>query len=250
MLYSCVALGDSLKSIPSKASDHGIGENLEAIHLVYSSIDEVAVADFLRHTPRLRTFRYSHSTKDHGGPQDWDLCKFVTAIEREVGSHLVELSVSIRELRGSIKPGKASMRGFQCLRKLEIPLEIAICNITAAVCQVATPDESVTNVSVDHALEDTEPSIVDLIPTLVSRLAIISGTDHHQQALDVMFREFAAEKACRLPALKDIYLACPRIADDAYKNQCARLLAQTKRVGVTLHLEPWPVGVYMAWDGE
>ncbi len=250
MVYSCVASGDSLKGILSKVPDHSIGETLEAVDLLCCSIDEVAIADFLRQTPRLRTFRYSHSTKNHGGPQDWDLCKFVTAIEREVGSHLVELSVSIRELRGSITPGKASMRGFRCLEKLEYPLEIAICNITAAVYQIATPDESVTNVSMDHALEDSEPSIVDLIPTSVSRLAIISGTDHHQPALDVMFREFAAEKACQLPALKDIYLDCPRIADDAYKNQCARLLAETERVGVTLHLGPWPVSVQMAWDGE
>ncbi len=112
MVCSCVASGDSLKSIPSKAPDHGIGETLEAVHFVCCSVDEVAIADFLRHTSRLRTFRYSHSTKNHGGPWDWDLCKFVTAIEREVGSHLVELSVSICELRCSINPGKASMRGF------------------------------------------------------------------------------------------------------------------------------------------
>ncbi len=251
MVCSCVASGDSLKSIPSNAPDHGIEETLEAVHFLCCSVDEVAIADFLRHTSRLRTFRYSHSTKNHDGPRDWDLCKFVTAIEREVGSHLMELSVSIRELRGSINPGKASMRGFQRLRKLEFPLEIAICNITAAVCQIAMSNESSINVSMNHALKNNEPSIVDLIPASVSRLAIDSqGTDHHEQALDVMFRGFAAEKASQLPALKDIHLVCPSKADDAYKNQCTRLLAETKQVGVILHLEPWSGAASMAWDGE
>jgi len=214
---------------------------------VCCSFDEVAITDFLRHTPRLRTFRYSHSTKNDGGPQDWDLCKFVTAIEREVGSHLVELSISIRELRGSINPGKASMRGFHRLRQLEFPLEIVICNITAAVSQLTTPDQSATNVLTYDAL-----SIVDLIPASISRLAINSkGTDHHGQALAIMFREFAAEKASQLPALKKIHLACPSEADDAYKTQCTKLLAETKQVGVILQLEPWSgPACIMAWEGE
>lgn len=251
MVYSCVASGDSLTSIPSKALDYGFGETLEAVHFCYCSIDEVAIADFLKHTPRLRTFCYSHSTKDHGGPLDWDLCKFVTTIERTVGSHLIELSMSIDELRGSINPGKASIRGFQRLRKLEIPLEILICNITAARCHVTTPDKSPTDVSMDHVLEINEPSIVDLVPASVSRLAINShGMDHHDQALAVMFRDFAAEKASQLPALKDIHLARPFTADDMYMTQCTRLLAETEQVGVTLRFGRWSGGVSMPWDRE
>ena len=236
MVCSCVASDASLKSIPPKALDHGIGETLEVVHFVCCSIDEVAIADFLRHALRLRTFMYSHSTKDHGGPRDWDLCKFVTAVEREVGSHLAELSITIHELHGSIKPGKTSMRGYQRLRQPEFPIEIAICNITAAAC---------------HALENKEPSILDLIPASVSRLAIDSqGTDHHGQALDVIFRGFAAEKASQLPALKDIHLVSPTTTDEAYMHRCTRLLAEMKQVGVNLHLEPWSAAASMAWDGE
>ena len=65
-----------------------------------------------------------------------------------------------------------------------------------------------------------------------------------------MFREFAAEKASQLPALKDIHLACPSKADDAYKNQCTKLLAEIKQVGVILHLEPWSCVASMAWNRE
>lgn len=82
----------------------------------------------------------------------------------------MELSVSIRELRGSITPGNASMRGFQRLRKLEFPLEIALCNITAAACRVATPNESLVGGSTDHELDYCEPIIGDLVPASVSAM--------------------------------------------------------------------------------
>ena len=235
---SCVAIGDGHGSIASRYPHRGFKEALEVVHLVSSSIDEVAIADFLKHTPRLKTLRYSHSTKENCGPQDWDLCRFVTAIEREVGSHLVELSVSIRELRGSLAPGKASMRGFQRLQKLEFPLEIAMCNLTAAA-------------STDHELDYSESFIGDLIPASVSQLSLISrGTDHHEKALDVMFRDFATKKDSQVPALKEIHLSCPAGADDAYKEQCAKLTAETEKVGVVLRLKAWPSSFTLTWDGE
>lgn len=54
------------------------------------------------------------------------------AIEREVGSHLEGLSVSIRDLRGSLAPGKVPMRDFQRLQKFEFPLKLTVYHITAA----------------------------------------------------------------------------------------------------------------------
>lgn len=184
-------------------------------------IDEVGIADVPKHTTCLRTFRYSHSTEGNGGPQDWDICSSVTAIERVAGTHLVELSVSIRELRGSTAPGKVSERGFQRLRKLEFPLEIATCNITAAACRVATPNESLVGGSTDHELDDCEPFTGDLVPASASQLSLTSrGTDHHEKALDLMFPHFAAKKDSQLPALKEIHLFCPARADNAQGPVC------------------------------
>lgn len=257
---SCVVVDDGgHKSIYGSKDPYrgGFGETLEAVHLVSCCIDDVGIADFLKHTTRLRTLWYSHSTKGNGGPYDgdWDICKFVTAIEREAGSHLEELSVSIRELRGSIAPGTVSTRGFQRLRKLEFPLDIAICNITsAAAYRAATmPNEPlvVEDGSTDHhELNDGDPFMGDLVPASVSLLSVIScGTDDHARALDVMFRHFAARKESTLPALEEIHLTCPASAVDTYKEQCARLLAETEKAGVVLHMEPWaPAG--MTWDGE
>lgn len=180
----------------------------------------------------------------------------MTAIEREAGSHLEELSVSIRELRGSIAPGRASMRGFQRLRKLELPLEIAMCNITAAAaCRTATPlSESlvVEDGSTEHPeLDEDEPFISDLVPASVSQLSLISsGPNDHAKALDAMFRDFAAKKEFTLPALEEIILTCTASADDTYKEQCDKLLAEIEKAGVVLHLMPWLSFVTITWDGE
>lgn len=76
-------------------------------------------------------------------------------------------------MRCLVTPSATSMRGFQRLRKLEFPLEIALCNITAGA----------------------SASIGDLVPVTVSQLLLTSaGTDDHATALDEMFRDFAAKK--------------------------------------------------------
>ncbi len=248
---SCVAMDDGPKSIAFKDPLRGFGNNLEAVHLVSCCLDELSIAKFLKQTPHLRTLRYSHSTKGDSSLQCWNICKFVTAIEREAGSHLVELSVSIRNLHGSIPPGKASMRGFQRLRKLEFPLEIATCNINAAAWRVPPPNDSLVGGLTDLNLDSYESFIGDLVPAPVSQLSLVSsGTNHHEKALDLMFRHFAIIKDSQLPSLKEVHLSCPANADNAYKDQCARVLAETEKAGVVLHLKPWPSSVTMSWDGE
>ena len=233
---SCVAMdGDGRKSIrASKDPYGGFAKMLESVHFMGCCIDHVGIADFLEDTPHLRTLIYSHATEGPGDPHDnqWDICKFVTAIERQAGSHLVKLSVSIREFHGSIAPGKASMRNFQRLQKLEFPLEIAFCNMTAATCPVASS-------TADHNIDSGEPPIInDLIPACVSQLSLLSIATHdHAKALGRMFRDFAAQKDSQLPNLREIHLFCPATADVAYKKQCARLRVETEKVGVVLRLK-------------
>ena len=172
---SCVAIGDDgHKNIASNNPEGGFGKTLIVVDLMSCCTNEVGIADFLQHTTRLKTLRYSHVTKAHSGHRNWNICKFITAIERKVGSHLEELPVSIRQLRGSIASGKESMRGFQRLRKLEFPLELAVCNITAGTaCRAATtPNKSLVvgdgPTDGHHELDDDEPFISDLVPASVS----------------------------------------------------------------------------------
>ncbi|KAF6241719.1 hypothetical protein HO173_000430 [Letharia columbiana] len=235
---SCVIMDDNHKSIVPKDPNYGFGETLESVSLVACCVDEAGIADFLKDTKRLKSLRYLHSTKYNVSPQCWDICRFVAAIERQVGSHLVELSVSIGKPFGSIAPGKASMRGFPCLRQLEVPLEIVMCKITAAACRYSTPNDSLVGGSSDYKLNCVALFVGDLVPASVSVLSLIShGADHHDKALDVMFRDFAARKEITLPALTDIHLICPNIADDfatfSYKLSC--LVTLTSRASSIIY---------------
>lgn len=249
-------MDDNHKSIVPKDPHYGFGETLESVSLVACCVDEVGIADFLKDTKRLKSLRYSHltkwglSSKFDLSCRCWDICKFVAAIERQVGSHLVELSVSTGKLYGSIAPGKASMRGFPCLRQLEFPLEIVMCNITASACRDSTPNDTLVAGSSDHKSDCVALFIGDLVPASVSVLSLLShGTDHHDKALDVMFRDFAARKEIAFPALTDLHLICPNDADDAYKDHCTRLLVETQKAGVVLHLWPWAHSDLLTWDG-
>ena len=225
------------------------GQTLEVVCFPRCYIDHVAIADFLKHTPRLRSLRYSHTSI--GDPEglflDWDICKFVTAIEREAGGHLMQLSITIVKLGGSVLPGRASLRSFKRLQTLEFPLELAACNITAAVaCQLAKAKEPMSGGSTDHQAPRAphgdcahESSFTgDLVPASVSQLSLTSsGTDEHAKALDVMFRNFAAEKDAWLPALQEIHVSCPARAEETYRAQCARLRAKMEELGVVCHLK-------------
>lgn len=146
---SCVVIDNNYKSIVLRDLNYCFGETLQSVSFVACCMDEVGIAEFLKDTKRLKTLRYSHSTKHNVGPQCWDICKFIAAIERQVGGHLVKLSVSVGESFGSIAPGKVSMRGFACLRQLEFPLEIVMCSVTAAACWIFTLNKSLLGGSLD-----------------------------------------------------------------------------------------------------
>ncbi|KAL8830824.1 MAG: hypothetical protein Q9191_001222 [Dirinaria sp. TL-2023a] len=258
---SCIALDDGGHEstyTPKDLYGGPFGEVLEEVRLGHSCIDEVGIASFLKHMKRLRTLLYSHSTKGNGGTHngDWDICKFLSAIEHEAGSHLEVLSVSIRDLRGSVTPGRVSMRSFQRLRKLELPLEAAMCNITAASASRAATTTGNSPVVGDsstehHYMNSDEPFIRDLVPASVSQLSLISaGTDDHATVLELMFRGFVSTKQSTLSALEQIHLVCPADADDAYKEQCASLHADTEKAGVVVHLYPCPDFVTAVWDED
>ena len=66
---SCVVMDDNHKSIVPQDPHYGFGETLESVSFVACCLDEVGIADFLKDNKRLKTLRYSHSTKDNVTPQ-------------------------------------------------------------------------------------------------------------------------------------------------------------------------------------
>jgi hypothetical protein len=112
---------------------------LENVVFRDTHLDEMAVGNFIQHTPNLKSLVYGYL----GGPRVWDLCKMLKEIERGVGSHLEEIYMLYEsrnimevdtgdEMSESLAPGKVSLHGFQRIRRLQLPLEIAVCNHNAA----------------------------------------------------------------------------------------------------------------------
>lgn len=237
------SVGGSPTSLAFRNSTHN-AEALEAAHLGGCCIDDVGITAFLKHTPCLKTLRYSHNTLYDYQPPDWDMCKFINAVAREAGSHLLEFSVKIQQLRGSILPGKASTRNFQKLEKFEFPLKLVVCNINAAgiTGNMATSMQRLFNASLD-------PLVRDLIPTSVTHLSLKSdGKGPHDRALDALFRNFRAVRTAQLPNLQEVHIACKQEADKAYKQQCNKIVADGDQEGVSVHLDTSDHFEVIKWD--
>ncbi|RWA07881.1 hypothetical protein EKO27_g7223 [Xylaria grammica] len=147
--------------------------------------------------PQLRTFSRPLL---HNGMRDdsqgWDLCRFVAAIGRKVGSHLERLLIGIRDRHAPVLLGKASMRDFQR-----------------------------NTGSADKPERESEPLILDLVPASVSVLLLQSRGNNHHVALKALFRDFAAVKQATLPALRAIYFGGLEglDPDNEYRRECDRL---------------------------
>lgn len=242
----CIGKADSDKRIESRYLRADLNSKLEVAGFWDASIDAMAIADFLKHTPCLKSLTYWHSTKAKPGHREWDLCGFIAAVQREVGRHLEHLCAITTELHCLISPGKPYLRGFQRLKSLELPLDIVLCGLKAA-------DPA------DHGSLNSKSLLGDIVPASVSVLSLFSpGKSPHEKALDLLFFDFATQKQLQTPNLKDIFLTCPDDADDSYKAQCANLVEATERAGVSLVLtrNPTPISTvgideeqcFLFWD--
>ncbi|KAJ4345859.1 uncharacterized protein N0V89_011994 [Didymosphaeria variabile] len=192
---------------------------------------------------RLTAFHGEYSTSEtNDWGMDWDICKFINAVARKAGSHLEEFSVTLHESGGSILPGKASTRGFKKLKKFELPLKVVTCNLNAAgvTGNIATSLQR---------LIASDPFIRDLIPTSVRHLSIKSeGLGPYDKGLDALFGRFRAVRRSQLPNLQELHIACKQEADNTYKQQCNKIVAEGKREGVIVHLEAYEYSGGINWD--
>lgn len=225
------AIGTNPRSLAFNGSPY-IADRLEVARLLGCCIDHVGITDFLKHTPRLKTLKYSHSANHDTHPPNWDICEFINAVAREAGSHLIQCSIVIISLRGSILPGKVSVRNFQKLKQFEFPLEVVMCNANAA-----NVIENITN-SLHRFLGGSQDQFVaDLIPSSVSHLMLNSkAMMPHDIALDSLFNRFRAIRKTQLPHLEKIFLSCKQESDKVYKQLCNKLVADGEKEGVYVYL--------------
>ena len=245
---SCVKWTSGNLIITPNAPPRIFAETLAKVELESCCIDEEGIARFLENTPRLKTFSYSHSTKTNDEQQDWNIGKFVTAIEHKVGTHLEQLSIVIRTLRDSITPNKVSMREFQRLQRLCFPMELALGHIAAVTSQVQ--QHCFSDNSLGQNEGQSESLLEALVPDPVSQLSLLSrGTGSHREALDAMFHHLITRRFSHLRSLNGIEIDVRGDVCEANEDHCARLRMEAEKVGVVLRALPWDESK-MAWEEE
>ncbi|ROW13674.1 hypothetical protein VPNG_04611 [Cytospora leucostoma] len=230
----CLATNGASIAIASQDPYLSYGATLETAHLGGLRIDVAAMADFVKHTPRLRTLAYEYWPGEED--QDWDIGQFVTAIENEGGGFLEELLINIWSLDKPITPGNVPMRGFQRLRTLEFTLDMVMRILADASPQFSTC--TTTETLTDQEVSKLQALTDNLVPASVSKLSLqVDHERQHDKALQIMFADFVARKDAWVPALEDIYLASySGDTSAAYKEECLRLTTKTKEAGVVLHI--------------
>lgn len=201
------------------------GRSLRSIRLFCSCLHARDIDNLLSGTSSLRILYYSHSIKTKDA--DWDICAFIEAIARQVGSHLEELSVSTIDTEPDLhlQPGRASLKRLQRLRVLEIPIELAECNINAAA---------------SHRGDDSG-LFEELVPSSVSTLSIISqGSLLHRDAIAKLFSKFPQSGQEPISSLADLYLnlnlTFPKRAEESFQHHCLELQSRFLKSGVRVHL--------------
>ena len=121
--------------------------------------------------------------------------------------------VTGEEMNDSLAPGKASLHGFQRIRRLQLPLEIAVYNHNAATA---------------HRLA----SLIDLVPASVSHLSFVScGADDEANALQILFPAFSRSQ---VPSLQEFHLFIPGNATELYKQSWAKVSEDMEKAGILL----------------
>jgi hypothetical protein len=226
------ALGNHPQSLAFSNPTH-FADALQEAHLGRCCMDDEGISRFLKHTPRLKTLTYYHDTQHDFLPSAWNICKFVNAVAREAGTHLIEFSVgTVSSWGGSILPGRVSARGFQKLEKFELPLDIVMCNIHAAgvTGSIANSMQRLFNGSWD-------PFVRDIIPPSVTHLVLKSEPfSPYDRALDALFGNFRAIRRTQWINLQEVKIHCKQQSDSAYKKKCNSIVAECLRGGVIVNL--------------
>ncbi|EPE30323.1 F-box protein [Glarea lozoyensis ATCC 20868] len=219
----------------------GFGRNLVTVDLSGYFLEAKPISQFLQHTPQLKVLDYGHSSRYDRYGKEWDLCNFVTAIEREVGNHLEVLSIRVLNPRAELSPGVISLSGFQQLRKLQVPLEVVSCY----TYMLSLHEDEIET-------ENNEPvlSVLDFLPPSITHLSIISHdlkpAEEHPSYVEYrtgpgdarnlrcLFGGFAAKKPVKLPVLEEVNVVCTALACDWYKQECEKLAMECQKSGTVL----------------
>lgn len=220
-----------------------VAETLRTAVLDYCHIDHIGITSFLRCAPQLKTLRYTHHQYTGVTTHSWDICAFMKAIAREAGDHLVALSVVRGDPDSPIVGGKASMRGFRRLEKLEVAMEVVLCTANATGLITYLPS------SLQDLMDGIYGTLVpNLVPPTVSHLSLVSVPGpNHEMVPKVLFGSFPAVRKAHLPVLQELYIGCRQNDSVAYKERLNKIVREGRGEGVQVKLAPCDVDAMSHW---
>ncbi|KAK8038684.1 hypothetical protein PG993_007095 [Apiospora rasikravindrae] len=234
---------------PGARQHRGLYPALALFGAPRDAVDERTMEAFLRPTTRLKTLVYYHTIPGDDIRPNWDVCSFLRVIEREAGSQLERLCVKTSALYDELVPGPLSLRNVLQLRDLVLPLDVFQCDVSHAASRFG---KSIGDLDEEDS-ETVDLRLGNLIPASVTQLTLLSrGRVPHDKILGVLFRDFGATRAARLPDMEQIILECQSSysPDPAYRAKCESLVSEVGTSGVALHVETEPLWPALEWPGS
>ena len=167
-----IAVDDRHTGIPFTWPYPDTNSNVRNIDLDGCCINADGISELLKHTPYVKTLRYSHSTKWHGCQHDWDAGAFVNTVAEHCGHILTELCVTTDSLFGEVETGIVLLKTFEKLEKVTLDVR--------EFC--APPPDSGSKLGMvgpypkNWTLQDI-PHISKIFPTSVRYVQLISRGD-------------------------------------------------------------------------
>lgn len=196
---SCIGMDDGYTGIIYEPRYETYSHNLTELTLTSSLLDCPSTRDLLSRLPNLRVFRFGKETKWHGCGYNWNVGAMLAIIQELTDTTLEELS--LHDIGGSNSLGSTlvNMKGFQCLRILELDLDMLI-------GPSFDPEEEYED---DDASGDPAfPRLVDLLPTTIESIRLVANSwrPDRIQCVKKLFDGFEEERNLKVPYLKNIVL--------------------------------------------
>lgn len=188
---------------------------LQRLELLGCNIDAKSMANLLAHTPHLRALRYghvAHTMSTYGRQQDfqsmeltqhrgrgtsWDAAAFVASIAKQCGHQLIELAITMAEVRMPTETIKisspiTSMKEFACLEHAEF--EVAIFEDHSTEIEPTKVRRRSANV----------PKLVEILPASLKTLKLFDGYTRGNGVVEALMKDFAAGRTWLLSDLEDV----------------------------------------------
>ena len=198
-----VAISDEYSNFDIEPCYERFGINLVHIELAACFFDSQGLARFFNHMFRLKTFKFSYTTKWYGRGCNCNAGASVAALIAGTGQTLENLALYNIHHRGSISTGVTNMTGFEKLKNLEL-------DITWLHGPPYDQFVGIDDVDIKPG-EPVVPCLVDLLPSSIEKLQILAGTSvGSMNCLHRLFTDFVSDKCTRLPNLSSVKIRLSR----------------------------------------